>query len=151
MYGNAFGGTLAFALLSFERERFPFRRIAKKSNLFLQLSSTPHIMCCHRVSSILVFELKLLNWNMNITGYMVKQILVEYCSSGEDVSVNTVIILRNWVSILADLRSEATEEARIAPQFWGMMTVLTDISDPELLYSHCYHVNFCAKYCFFQF
>ena len=23
------------------------------------------------------------------------------------------------------------------------MTVFTDISDPELLYSHCYHVNFC--------
>ena len=59
VYGNASGGTLAFALLSFERERFPFRRIAKKSNLFLQLSSTLHV--CHRVSSILVLQLKLLN------------------------------------------------------------------------------------------
>ena len=76
--------------------------------------------------------------------------LVEYCSSGEDVSVNTVIILRNWAAILADLWSEATEEAHIAPQFWGLMTVLTDISDPELLYSHCYHANFCAKYWFFN-
>ena len=65
------------------------------------------------------------------------QVLVEYCSSGEDVSVNTVIMLRNWGAILADLRSEATEEARIAPQFRGMMTVLTGTSDPELLYSHC--------------
>ena len=64
-------------------------------------------------------------------------VLVEYCNSGEDVSVNTVIMLRNWGAILADLRSEATEEARIAPQFRGMMTVLTDTSDPELLYSHC--------------
>ena len=63
--------------------------------------------------------------------------MVEYCSSGEDVSVNTVIMLRNGGAILADLRSEATEEARIAPQFRGMMTVLTDTSDPELLYSHC--------------
>ena len=64
-------------------------------------------------------------------------VLVEYCSSGEDVSVNTVIMLRNLGAILADLRSEATEEARIAPHFRGMMTVLTDTSDPELLYSHC--------------
>ena len=39
-----------------------------------------------------------------------KSRLVEYCSSGKDVSVNTVIILRG---ILADLRSEATEEARM--------------------------------------
>ena len=71
----------------------------------------------------------------NILGLV--YVLVEYCSSGEDVSVNTVIMLRNWGAILADLRSEATEEARIAPQFRGMMTVLTDTSDPELLYSHC--------------
>ena len=48
--------------------------------------------------------------------------MVEYCSSEEDVSVNTVIILRNWAAILADLRSEAPEEARIAPQFWRQMT-----------------------------
>ena len=41
----------------------------------------------------------------------------EYVSSGEDVSVNTVIILRNRWAILADLWSEATEEASIAPQF----------------------------------
>ena len=67
--------------------------------------------------------------------------LRECVSSGEDVSVNTVIILRNWRAILADLRSEATEEASIAPQFWGMMTVFTDTSDPELMYSHCYNVN----------
>ena len=65
----------------------------------------------------------------------------ECVSSGEDVSVNTVIILRNWRAILADLRSEATEEASIAPQFWGMMTVFTDTSDPELTHSHCYNVN----------
>ena len=65
----------------------------------------------------------------------------EYVSSGEDVSVNTVIILRNWRAILADLRSEATEEASIAPQFWEMMTVFTDTSDPELMHSHCYNVN----------
>ena len=51
MYGNAFGGTLAFALLSFERERFPFRRIAKKSNLFLQLSSTPHVLPWSQLNS----------------------------------------------------------------------------------------------------
>ena len=63
--------------------------------------------------------------------------LVEYCSSGEDVSVNTVIILRDGGAILADLGSKATEEAHIAPPFRGMMTVLTDTSDPELLYSHC--------------
>ena len=62
---------------------------------------------------------------------------MEYCSSGEDVSVNTVIMLRNGGAILADLRSEATEEVRIAPPFRGMMTVLTATSDPELLYSHC--------------
>ena len=43
--------------------------------------------------------------------------LRECVSSGEDVSVNTVIILRNCGAILADLRSEATEEASIAPQF----------------------------------
>ena len=54
--------------------------------------------------------------------------LVEYCcsgedvlrecvSSGEDVPVNTVIILRNFGAILADLRSKAMEEASIAPQF----------------------------------
>ena len=67
--------------------------------------------------------------------------LRECVSSGEDVSVNTVIIQRNWRAILADLRSEATEEASIAPQFWGMMTVFTDTSDPELMYSHCYNVN----------
>ena len=71
--------------------------------------------------------------------------LVEYCSSGEDVSVNTVIMLRNWGAILADLRSEATEEACIAPQFWGMMTVLTDTSSPELQYSTnisiCLHLD----------
>ena len=52
---------------------------------------------------------------------LLKALLVEYCSSGEDVFVNTVIILRNWAAILADLRSEATEEARIAPQFWRQM------------------------------
>ena len=46
----------------------------------------------------------------------------EYVSSVEDVSVDTVIILRNWQAILAELWSEATEEASIAPQFWGMMT-----------------------------
>ena len=68
-------------------------------------------------------------------------VLRECVSSGEDVSVNTVIIQRNWRAILADLRSEATEEASIAPQFWGMMTVFTDTSDPELMYSHCYNVN----------
>ena len=34
---------------------------------------------------------------------------MEYCSSGEDGSVNTVIILRNWGAILADLRSEAPD------------------------------------------
>ena len=68
---------------------------------------------------------------------LLKALLVEYCSSREDVLVNTVIMLRNWGAILADLRSEATEEARIAPPFLGMMTVLTDTSDPELLYSHC--------------
>ena len=68
-------------------------------------------------------------------------VLRECVSSGEDVSVNTVIILRNWRAILADLRSEATEEASIAPQFWGMMTVFTDTSDPELMHSHCYNVN----------
>ena len=68
-------------------------------------------------------------------------VLRECVSSGEDVSVNTVIILRNWRAILADLRSEATEEASIAPQFRGMMTVFTDTSDPELTHSHCYNVN----------
>ena len=51
-----------------------------------------------------------------------KGLLVEYCSSGENVLVNTVIILRNLAAILADLRSKATEEARIAPQFWRQMT-----------------------------
>ena len=34
-------------------------------------------------------------------------VLVKYCSSGEDVLVNTVIMQRNWGAILADLRSEA--------------------------------------------
>ena len=67
--------------------------------------------------------------------------LRECVSSGEDVSVNTVIILRNCGAILADLRSEATEEVSIAPQFRGMMTVFTDTSDPELMHSHCYNVN----------
>ena len=33
-------------------------------------------------------------------------VLREYVSSGEDVSVNTVIILRNWRAILADLLSK---------------------------------------------
>ena len=35
------------------------------------------------------------------------QFLREYVSSGEDVSVNTVIILRNWRAILADLWSDS--------------------------------------------
>ena len=38
------------------------------------------------------------------------------------------------------LRGEAPKKG-IAPQFWGMMTAFTDTSDPELLYSHCWHVN----------
>ena len=41
--------------------------------------------------------------------------LIECSSSGEDVSVNAVVIQRNKGAILADLRSEATEEASIAP------------------------------------
>ena len=65
----------------------------------------------------------------------------ENVSSGEDVWENTVIILRNCGAILADLRSEPTEEVSIAPQFRGMMTVFTDTSDPELMHSHCYNVN----------
>ena len=50
--------------------------------------------------------------------------LVEYCSSGEDVSVNTVIMLRNWGAILADLRSEVTEEARVSKYFSGYFNTL---------------------------
>ena len=46
--------------------------------------------------------------------------LREYGSSGEDVSVNAVIIPKNW---------------------WAMMTAFTNTSDPELLYSHCWQVN----------
>ena len=38
------------------------------------------------------------------------------------------------------LRGEAPKKG-IAPQFWGMMTAFTDISDPELLYSHCWQVK----------
>ena len=44
-------------------------------------------------------------------------VLRECVSSWEDVSVNTIIILRNCGAILADLRSKAREEASIAPQF----------------------------------
>ena len=56
-------------------------------------------------------------------------------SSGEDVPVNAIIKLRNWGTIPSDVRS--TEEG-IASQFWGMITALTDTSDPELQYSYCY-------------
>ena len=42
-----------------------------------------------------------------------------YCSIGEEVSVNTVIILTNWVVILADLHSKAMEDARIARHMWS--------------------------------
>ena len=47
--------------------------------------------------------------------------MVEYCSSGEDVSVNTVIIPRNWGAIWAS----------------SVASLRTDTSSPELLYSHC--------------
>ena len=69
----------------------------------------------------------------------------EYSSSGSDVSVNAVIIPQNWGAIpstnnvntvVASLRRSAS----IAPQFRGMMTVLTDTSSPELQYSLITHL-----------
>ena len=59
----------------------------------------------------------------------------EFGSSGKDVSVNAVFIPRNWGTISSDGRR--SPEEGIVPQFWGMMTALTDTSDPELLYSNC--------------
>ena len=44
----------------------------------------------------------------------------KYCRSGKAVLVNIVIILRILWAILADLLSNATEEASITPQFWGI-------------------------------
>ena len=65
-------------------------------------------------------------------------ILREYGSSGEDVSVNAVIIPKNWWAIPSEGRSP---EEGYCSQFWGMMTAFTDTSDPELLYSHCWQVK----------
>ena len=58
--------------------------------------------------------------------------LRECSSSGEDVLVNAVIILRNWGTIPSTV-------------FWGMMTALTDTSDPKLQHSHCYQVKTFSK------
>ena len=69
---------------------------------------------------------------------MLDKCLRECNSSGEDVLVNAVIILRNWGTIPSDIRST---KKGIGPQFWGMMTALTDISDPELPHSHCYQAK----------
>jgi hypothetical protein len=61
--------------------------------------------------------------------------MIEYRESGEDISENTVWILRNWGAIRTDGRRP---EVRIGPQFRRMKTVFSDMSEPDSRCSHCY-------------
>ena len=79
-------------------------------------------------------QIQLVLFILGQSHYLQNLRLKECHSSLEDVSVSAVIIPKNWGTISYDGRSQ---EEGIDAQFWGMMTALTDTSDPELLYSHC--------------